>query len=273
MDCELRVRMWATICISAKVFLTIYITTDYYDCGNEPLYLWSFIALLLMFIMHVNSVIVIDMGLCSIFCRNIFVFYILVQASIALIWSMMGSYWLIKNKLMGNNCIEGMALVGYITIQLILYIIGSFSVFCTYKYFKGVYKQKQAKNKIHNLLENFYKNPKILREKSLDDLCGEDKIVLLNTPLVDIEKDIIMRLCTLTVEEQEVDEKCGICLVNFEAGNQITRIQCTHRFHFECLVAWYNIKPNCPYCKKAFREALLKRHMENALGLQGDNEV
>ena len=205
MDCELRYRMWCSIFMAGYLFLSIYTDTDYFDCGNEPLYLWIFRALLLMFTILVNLCLTFEISFCSIFYTNISSFFLKVQCNIALIWNIMGSYWLIKNKLMGNNCIEGKALVGYITIQLILYIIGSFSVFYTYKYFNGVYKEKQAKNKIHNLLENFYKKPKILREKSLDEVCGEDKVVLLNTPLIDIEKDIIMRLCTMTVEEQEVD--------------------------------------------------------------------
>ena len=273
MDCEMRVKMWTTTILYTKLFLTIYITVDYFDCGDEPLYLWCMRSLLLMYTILVNSFIAIELSFCSSSCMKLFVFFLLVQTNIALIWNIMGSYWLIKNKLMGNNCVQGLSLFGYITIQIILYIAGSFSAYFTHKYFKDLYKQKQVKDKVHNLLENLYKNPKILREKSLDEVFEEDKVVLLNAPLVDIEKNIIMRLCTVEFEEKEVDEKCGVCLVNFEAGNQISRIQCTHRFHYECLVAWYNIKPNCPYCKKAFREALLKRHMENALGLQGDNGV
>jgi hypothetical protein len=50
-----------------------------------------------------------------------------------------------------------------------------------------------------------------------------------------------------------VDNKdCSICLEDFDNSKQICQlIQCSHLFHKNCIIEWYNISNqfSCPYCR------------------------
>lgn len=55
----------------------------------------------------------------------------------------------------------------------------------------------------------------------------------------------------LSEEFPEEDEKCSICLENFDItvnSNVIKTAYCGHYFHEQCLVNWLRIRPKCPNC-------------------------
>ena len=54
---------------------------------------------------------------------------------------------------------------------------------------------------------------------------------------------------------ENIDQECYICLENcIEKGEKLKVLPCSHIFHTECLLEWYNQKLikeyNCPVCKK-----------------------
>ena len=48
--------------------------------------------------------------------------------------------------------------------------------------------------------------------------------------------------------ESEQDNTCIICYEDFEAGERIKLLECTHRFHSACIGEWLARKDTCPLC-------------------------
>jgi len=45
-------------------------------------------------------------------------------------------------------------------------------------------------------------------------------------------------------------EVCTICLCDYEKGNKIKTLPCTHNFHAECIDKWLGSNNKCPNCKR-----------------------
>lgn len=43
--------------------------------------------------------------------------------------------------------------------------------------------------------------------------------------------------------------KCGICLAEYEPGEELTSLPCLHSFHKECISHWLEINKICPVCR------------------------
>ena len=53
----------------------------------------------------------------------------------------------------------------------------------------------------------------------------------------------------ISVSHQDmIDEECSICLNTFD--NEISILDCGHKFHTSCIERWSQIKPTCPLCRK-----------------------
>lgn len=50
------------------------------------------------------------------------------------------------------------------------------------------------------------------------------------------------------------EEKCPICLGEFEAGTVLKRLPCTHVFCDSCISQWLHINKECPCCKASIRD-------------------
>ena len=49
--------------------------------------------------------------------------------------------------------------------------------------------------------------------------------------------------------DKEEEEICSICLIFFKNGDQISRLNCGHLFHTNCVNKWISNKKNCPLCR------------------------
>jgi len=43
-------------------------------------------------------------------------------------------------------------------------------------------------------------------------------------------------------------EKCVICQYEYEEGNKVMRLPCTHQYHYECIQQWLQDNKVCPLC-------------------------
>ena len=50
-------------------------------------------------------------------------------------------------------------------------------------------------------------------------------------------------------DEGLLDEKCVICLENYQTKEKITRLNCNHTFHYKCLSTWVKTESTCPLCR------------------------
>lgn len=50
------------------------------------------------------------------------------------------------------------------------------------------------------------------------------------------------------VQCKTIIDRCVICQVEYEEGEQLAGLQCQHPFHGECINQWLQIKKVCPIC-------------------------
>lgn len=77
---------------------------------------------------------------------------------------------------------------------------------------------------------------------------------------------------------------CPICLDEFETGEQVCRIACSHQFHEGCLSAWFEKSHTCPLCMQHYRTGRnlmdedevvepISPQGSNVVGIEGDQKV
>lgn len=49
----------------------------------------------------------------------------------------------------------------------------------------------------------------------------------------------------------EMERKCSICQEEFEANEEMGRLDCGHSYHVYCIKKWLSQKNTCPVCKTA----------------------
>ena len=65
---------------------------------------------------------------------------------------------------------------------------------------------------------------------------------------------------------QQNENLCSICHSDVNDGNYgiLQHPSCNHKFHWECIEAWFNVNNNCPICRTDTRKGMVKK----ALGLR-----
>jgi len=61
-------------------------------------------------------------------------------------------------------------------------------------------------------------------------------------------KQIPKKVYQKTLGKQE--ELCSICFSEFELGNKIRKLPCSHEYHSKCIKTWLTNEKTCPICKK-----------------------
>ena len=56
------------------------------------------------------------------------------------------------------------------------------------------------------------------------------------------------------------EDKCLICLSNYNKNNMVYFLPCTHHFHAECILKWFSgkVEKFCPTCKFQVKNRLIK---------------
>ncbi|KAK7320127.1 hypothetical protein RJT34_04861 [Clitoria ternatea] len=50
--------------------------------------------------------------------------------------------------------------------------------------------------------------------------------------------------------KHQADKNCSICQEEYEAGDELGRLNCEHSYHFHCIKQWVAHKNFCPVCKQ-----------------------
>lgn len=58
---------------------------------------------------------------------------------------------------------------------------------------------------------------------------------------------------TLARAGSNLKEDCSICLVEFQEKDLLLILKCSHFFHNECIMEWFQRSLSCPYCRKEIR--------------------
>uniref|UniRef100_A0A5B7CAW3 Putative E3 ubiquitin ligase BIG BROTHER-like n=1 Tax=Davidia involucrata TaxID=16924 RepID=A0A5B7CAW3_DAVIN len=74
-----------------------------------------------------------------------------------------------------------------------------------------------------------------------------------------LSEEVILRLPSFKYKtglfsKKKKIEECVICYMNYERGDYLTTLPCTHQYHSKCITSWLKIKKNCPVCQDEVRE-------------------
>ncbi|XP_063813440.1 E3 ubiquitin-protein ligase RNF12-A-like [Pseudophryne corroboree] len=58
-----------------------------------------------------------------------------------------------------------------------------------------------------------------------------------------------------TIAEDEAAQSCAICLMEYEEGEPVIVLSCSHRYHPSCISQWFATNLSCPVCR---RECILR---------------
>lgn len=90
-----------------------------------------------------------------------------------------------------------------------------------------------------------------------------ERIGYVNTGLKEDEIGHCIRKSKLSISNEwsrispvQADRKCSICQEEYEANDDIGKLDCGHGFHIECIKHWLAHKNTCPVCKA---EAVARR--------------
>lgn len=53
----------------------------------------------------------------------------------------------------------------------------------------------------------------------------------------------------LTENHTAVNTSCSVCWENFEIGQTVSRLECSHVFHAACIAPWLQLHATCPICR------------------------
>jgi len=66
---------------------------------------------------------------------------------------------------------------------------------------------------------------------------------------------------------EDKDKNCTICLSQLEAGDEVVSLPCFHRFHTECILAWFKKEDTCAICREGVALAVIKAEEEVKLSV------
>ncbi|OEL34977.1 hypothetical protein BAE44_0004004 [Dichanthelium oligosanthes] len=61
--------------------------------------------------------------------------------------------------------------------------------------------------------------------------------------------EAIASLPEATVVTEMMEDECAVCFENYEGGDKLRAMSCSHGFHEGCIVKWLGISRLCPLCR------------------------
>ena len=75
-----------------------------------------------------------------------------------------------------------------------------------------------------------------------------------------------------SLEEAITDEKCLVCLCEYEREEELKKLPCSHTFHSECIDGWLQDHDHCPLCKKPLDTQEQQQEEDNHDSKEEDEE-
>lgn len=54
-------------------------------------------------------------------------------------------------------------------------------------------------------------------------------------------------------ETNQPNDKCSICLEEYNEGDRVSYLQCSHNYHENCINRSFQLSPRCPICRQDIR--------------------
>lgn len=116
------------------------------------------------------------------------------------------------------------------------------------KQYQNQIPQRNLNNNNNNVLRHanshIFRRPQLFADNIISFNISEENDDENVTKLVSI-------IPVFTVKEKNINNnnKCAICLSDFEVGEKKSTLPCMHSFHYNCIERWIKKKKSCPICK------------------------
>lgn len=232
------------------------------NCGDQPVSTWIVGCL---FLLSVGCLLTNTNELIPSYPRLSYAALILlipVAVIAVVVWSVLGSVWIMQNLLFGNRCLPTLLSVLILWGMLVTHIAVIISLCAAVVLGLKVLAQKGGESCIKKKLISIYSKNNNNRGTvaAIDDLMSEKKDMLNTLPLFEEEQQMIEREFTETIMDYNEERECVICLCAFAKDEKKTAFGCRHDYHLSCITEWLSVKPNCPCCRKEFRPIVLMKY-------------
>jgi len=133
-----------------------------------------------------------------------------------------------------NNTTDSYHIISYNNFVFLLYVLGISLLFVNT--YKTIYYNTRIRIHRQNELERLERSNRLHR------------LVLTNIPRYVIIKNIKIKEYTLN-EDKHDNERCPICLEDYNIGDILNELICNHFYHKKCINNWIRSNNNCPICR------------------------
>lgn len=179
------------------------------------------------------------------------------------IWVFAGTGWIIQDISAEESCLRGLNLWVSVLILAAVYLFYLFFIllFIYFTIIDG--KAVVLRRKFFSELNKMYSNKVGVTKGEIDSFLEKYKDLSGAEPITEVERSVLLSYSNKTAASSDEGAECGVCLMGLDEKDLKISINCKHVFHYECIIGWYKVKMNCPYCRQSFREGLLMAHARN----------
>ena len=120
-------------------------------------------------------------------------------------------------------------------------------------------RNRERNNNLRHTNSYIYRRPQLFADDILTFNISEEN----NDETI---KKLVSYIPVFTVKEKNItkegNNKCTICLSDFEVGQKKSTLPCMHSFHCNCIERWIKNKKYCPICKFQISFESLKKSVE-----------
>lgn len=236
------------------VLIAIDLSFKAYDFPDTYIVVWIYAHLALAFLVTLNVILYFMYRgvtcLRSLLGKTLFTLVLAVN-----VMNILGLYLALRD-LMQESQLDNSDFFEFLSLEVLALVIYGIAF---YVIISKIIKRKiiaTQNDKQRAILDSLYQDSGNPGCAKLSTMLSTHRTLLITFPLTASEKDLLLAHFTVKINEPN-DDVCGICLNSFESDSLTSSIGCKHQYHFECLISWFEVKPNCPVCKVGFREPLL----------------
>ena len=179
-----------------------------------------------------------------------------------LYWNVRGTLYVIYSSIDGNHCLNNIELFMFLFYQIIIYILIILMIVFSVEFM--ILKWRLRTNgcgvkEFKRQLKELYSCKEGNCNKKIKKFIKKNKVIIDRAIILEEEKEIIRRRFTRCFYKtaEQINDFCSICMEEFTMEDRVSKVGCSHFFHFECFVGWLGVKPKCPLCGFFFRKPLL----------------
>ncbi|XP_063792928.1 RING finger protein 11-like [Pseudophryne corroboree] len=93
-------------------------------------------------------------------------------------------------------------------------------------------------------------------EQSLPSMMIEINVQNLPAMMIEIDEENLLAILEelygvpMTITAEEATQSCVICLMEYEEGERVIVLPCSHRYHPTCISQWLETNLSCPVCRR-----------------------